>query len=72
MKIAAGGRFVFESRNPAIDWANRWDYAVNDADAGGHVGQFRQDRHLGNMTANKGRRSLSVVGNTWLLVRRHS
>lgn len=35
--LAAGGRFVFESRNPAVDWANRWDYAVNEADAAGQA-----------------------------------
>ncbi len=29
---------------------------------GSHIGQFRQHRDLGNMTGNKGRRSLSVVG----------
>ena len=34
---------------------------------GGHIGQFRQHRQLGNMTGNKGRRSLSVVGKPCLL-----
>lgn len=24
--LAAGGRFVFESRNPAVDWRSRWNH----------------------------------------------
>lgn len=28
--LAPGGRAVFESRNPALDWASRWDGAVSE------------------------------------------
>jgi SAM-dependent methyltransferase len=33
--LAPGGRFVFESRNPAIDWASRWSYDESEVDAAG-------------------------------------
>lgn len=33
--LARDGRFVFESRNPAVDWSARWDYAVQEVDAAG-------------------------------------
>lgn len=26
--LAAAGKIVFESRNPRIDWAQRWDYEI--------------------------------------------
>ena len=35
---------------------------------GSHIGQFRHHRDLGNMTGNKGRRSVAVVGKPGLIV----
>lgn len=32
--LAPGGRFVFESRNPAIDWASRWHGSSTDLAVG--------------------------------------
>ncbi len=34
-QLAPGGRFVFESRNPAIDWARRWRFEQEEIAADG-------------------------------------
>lgn len=42
--LAPGGRAVFESRNPALDWASRWDGAVSDYRHRGAA--IRQSTHV--------------------------
>lgn len=50
--LKRGGKIVFESRNPQIDWATRWDYEMELATGSGPVTETRKlvDFHSGVMT----------------------
>lgn len=43
-QLAAGGAFVFESRNPMVDWAARWAYGETELEAGGE--RITETRHF--------------------------
>ena len=40
--LSSSGRAVFESRNPCIDWASRWDYEITLEHAGQNIRESRQ------------------------------